>query len=92
MNWMRERPRKNEANLPGDQVSGVRFGGWTLPSPRSETPCGVTTNLPAMEPLEQTRRPQQESPRRVSTRVSGPISRISSVEPDFCRARQTSPI
>ncbi len=40
----------------------------------------------------QTRRPRQKSPSGVPTRVSGPISQIDSVEPDFCRARQTKPI
>jgi hypothetical protein len=42
--------------------------------------------------IVQTRRPQQKSPSWVSTRVSGPISRVGSVEPDFCRTRQTNPI
>jgi hypothetical protein len=42
--------------------------------------------------LRQTRRPRQKSPSRISTRVSGPISWIGSVEADFCRARQTNPI
>jgi hypothetical protein len=40
----------------------------------------------------ETRRPRQKSPSWVSTRVSEPISRVGSVEPDFCRARQTNPI
>jgi hypothetical protein len=40
----------------------------------------------------ETRRPRQKSPSWVSTRVSGPISQVGSVEPDFCRARQTKPI
>jgi len=38
------------------------------------------------------RRPRQKSAGRVSTRVFGPISRASSVVPDFCRARQAKPI
>jgi hypothetical protein len=33
-------------------------------------------------------RPRQKSPSWVSTRVSGPISRVGPVEPDFCRARR----
>jgi hypothetical protein len=40
----------------------------------------------------QTRRPRQKSASRISTCVSGPISRISSAGPDFWRARQTKPI
>jgi hypothetical protein len=40
----------------------------------------------------ETRRARQKSPSWVSTRVSGPISQVGSVEPDFCRARQTKPI
>jgi hypothetical protein len=47
---------------------------------------------PLRDRLRQTRRPRQKSPSRVSTSVSGPISRIGSVEADFCRARQTKPI
>jgi hypothetical protein len=40
----------------------------------------------------QTRRPRQKSANRLSTRISGLIPRIGSVDPDFCRARQTKPI
>jgi hypothetical protein len=39
-----------------------------------------------------TRCPRQKSPKRVSTRVSGPISQVGSVELDFCRTHQTKPI
>jgi hypothetical protein len=42
--------------------------------------------------LCKTRRPRQKSPKRVSTRVSGPISQVGSVELDFCRTHQTKPI
>jgi hypothetical protein len=40
----------------------------------------------------QTRRARQKSANADSSRVSGPIPRIGSADPDFCRARQTKPI
>jgi hypothetical protein len=47
---------------------------------------------PARGQLCETRRPRQKSPSRNPTCVSGPIPRIRSADPAFCRARQTKPM
>jgi len=81
-------------------------GDGLAPAPESEAcktnPIGRRAEIPQHStilsfhhsspmPIVQTRRPRQKSPRRGSTCVSGRISRIGAVDPDFCRARQTKP-
>jgi hypothetical protein len=91
-------------NKPNCRVTAVPAYSWAEPAPSAALRAGSeqsrsdahATERPTASLrtglLRQTRRLRQKSPSRVSTRVSGPISRIGSVEADFCRARQTNPI
>jgi hypothetical protein len=72
-------------NKPNSSIADCGF--WIADSERP-----AARRLGLRGPIVQTRRPRQKSPSWVSTRVSGPISQVGSVEPDFCRVRQTNPI
>jgi hypothetical protein len=82
---------RNKPNSGRRRVGRCR-GGVGYGAIVQTKPFGGARRQAAGDQLRQTRRARQKSANADSSRVSGPIPRIGSADPDFCRRRQTKPI